>query len=67
MIRCVGGSWEFRPVVANQRRRRLPCIGDKRHFKEVALKICGVKHWLSHAVDETGIETDVLIQRWRDK
>jgi putative transposase len=45
----------------------LPCIGDKRHFNEVALKICGVKHWLWHAVDQTGIVPDVLIQRWRDK
>src|ERR671930_22445 len=46
---------------------RFPRIGDKWHLDEVVLKIGGVKHWLWHAVDQTGIVLDVLVQRRRNK
>ena len=31
------------------------------------LKICGVKHWLWRAVDQSGMVLDGLVQRRRDK
>jgi len=31
------------------------------------LKICGVKHWLWRAVNQSGMVLDVLVQRRRDK
>src|SRR5262244_749618 len=58
---------KFGQQFANQIRRRLPRVGDKRHLDEVVLKIAGVKHWLWRAVDHTGIVLDVLVQRRRDK
>jgi len=58
---------KFGQQFANQIRRRLPRVGDKRHLDEVVLKISGVKHWLWRAVDQTGIVLDVLVQRRRDK
>jgi putative transposase len=58
---------KFGQPFANQIRRRLPQIGDKWHFDEVALKIAGVNHWLWRAVDQTGIVLDVLAQRRRNK
>jgi putative transposase len=45
----------------------VPRGGDKWHLDEVALKIAGVKHWLSRAVDQAGVVLDVLVQRRRDK
>src|SRR5215217_2397276 len=36
---------KFGQAFANQIRRRLPCMGDKWHLDEVAVKIAGVKHW----------------------
>ena len=33
----------------------------------LVLKIAGVKHWLSRAVDQAGVVLDVLVQRRRDK
>jgi putative transposase len=58
---------KFGQTFANQIRRRLPCVGDKWHLDEVAIKIAGVKHWLWRAVDQTGIVLDVLVQSRRDK
>jgi hypothetical protein len=39
---------------AERIRRRLPHAGDKWHLDEVAIGIAGAKHWLRHAVDQTG-------------
>src|ERR1700759_640190 len=58
---------KFGQQFASQIRRRLPRAGDKWHLDEVVLKICGVKHWLWRAVDQSGIVLDVLVQRRRDK
>src|SRR5436309_11297175 len=57
---------KFGQQFANQIRRRLPRVGDKRHLDEAVLKI-GVKHWLWRAVDQTGVVLDVLVQRRRNK
>ncbi len=51
---------------ANQIRRRLPAAGDKWHRDEVVLTICGVKHWLWRAVDQTGMVLDILVQSRRN-
>ncbi len=57
---------KFGQAFANQIRRRLPAAGDKWHMDEVVLTICGVKHWLWRAVDQTGMVLDILVQRRRD-
>ena len=58
---------KFGQEFANRIRRRLPCVGDKWHLDEVAIKIAGAKHWLWRAVDQTGMVLDVLVQSRRDK
>src|SRR5215207_7985840 len=58
---------KFGQAFANQIRRRLPCMGDKWHLDEVAVKIAGVKHWLWRAVDQDGFVLDVLVQSRRNK
>ena len=58
---------KFGQQFASQIRRRLPRAGDKWHLDEVVLKICGVKHWLWRAVNQSGMVLDVLVQRRRDK
>ena len=58
---------KFGQAFANQIRRRLPCMGDKWHLDEAAMKIAGQKHWLWRAVDQDGTVLDVLVQRRRDK
>ena len=58
---------KFGQQFAGQIRRRLPRTGDKWHLVEVVLKICGVKHWLWRAAEQSGIVLDVLVQRRRDK
>ncbi len=58
---------KFGQEFANRIRRRLPRAGDKWHLDEVVIKICGVKHWLWRAVDQTGMVLDVLIQGRRGK
>ena len=57
---------KFGQAVANQVRRRLPRVGDKRRMDEVVLTICGVTHWLWRAVDQTGMVLDILVQSRRD-
>ncbi len=37
---------KFARKFANQIRRRLSNVGEKRHFDEVVIKIAGVRHWL---------------------
>jgi putative transposase len=41
--------------------------GDKWHLDEVALKICGKRHWLWRAVDQHGVVLDILVQERRDQ
>ncbi len=57
---------KFGQAFANQIRRRLPVAGDKWHMDEVVITICGVKHWLWRAVDQTGTVLDILMQSRRD-
>src|SRR6266513_2314900 len=54
---------KFGQRFANQIRRRLPRVGDKWHFDEVALKIAAVTHSLWRAVDHNATVLDVLHQR----
>ena len=58
---------KFGQAFANLIRRRLPGAGDKWHLDEVVITIAGVKHWLWHAVDQTGIVLDALVQSRRDQ
>ena len=51
---------KFGQEFANRIRRRMPCVGDKWHLDEVAIKIAGAKHWLWRAVDQTGMVLGVL-------
>jgi putative transposase len=51
---------KFDQPFANRIRRRLPRIGDKWHFDEVALKIAGIKHWLWRAVDYGAAKREVM-------
>ena len=57
---------KFGQAFANQIRRRLPAAGDKWHLDEVVIMICGIKHWLWRAVDQTGAVLDILVQSRRD-
>jgi putative transposase len=41
--------------------------GDKWHLDELALKICGKRHWLWRAVDQYGVVLDILVQERRDQ
>ncbi|MFB7860014.1 DDE-type integrase/transposase/recombinase [Rhodococcus qingshengii] len=47
-------------------RGRAPRPGDKWHFDEVFVKICGVRKYLWRAVDQHGNVLDILIQDKRD-
>ena len=58
---------KFGQEFANRARRRLPTPGDKWHMDEVAIAIGGTKHWLWRAVDQNGVELDILIQSRRNK
>src|SRR3712207_2638862 len=58
---------KFGQEFANRIRRRLPCAEDKWHLDEMAIKSAGVQHWLSRAVDQTGMVLDVLVRSRRDK
>jgi DDE domain len=57
---------KFGQEFANRARRRLPTPGDKWHMDEVAIAIGGTKHWLWRAVDQNGVELDILIQSRRN-
>jgi putative transposase len=58
---------KFGQEFANRVRRRLPAAGDKWHIDEVVITIGGKKHWLWRAVDQHGVELDILIQSRRNK
>ena len=57
---------KFGQAFANEIRRRLPRVGDKWHWDEVAVKIAGVQHWLWRAVDQGGTVLDILVQSRRN-
>jgi putative transposase len=48
------------------RRRRRPRPGDKWHLDEVFIRIQGVQHYLSRAVDQDCVVLDILAQERRD-
>jgi putative transposase len=58
---------KFGQEFANRVRRRLPMAGDKWHLDEVVITIGGTKQWLWRAVDQNGVELDILIQSRRNK
>ena len=53
---------KFGQEFANRIRRRLPMAGDKWHLDEVVITIGGTKQRLWRAVDQNGVELDILIQ-----
>jgi len=57
---------KFGQEFANRVRRRLPMAGDKSHLDEVVITIGGTKQWLWRAVDQNGVELDILIQSRRN-
>jgi putative transposase len=57
----------FGQEFANRVRRRLPTPGDKWRRDEVVITIGGTKRWLWRAVDQNGVELDILIQSGRNK
>ena len=60
-------STKFGATFAAVLRRRRVRAGDKWHVDEVALKICGKRHWLWRAVDQHGVVLDILVQERRDQ
>ena len=52
---------------ALQLRRRRARPGDKWRLDEVAIRICGHRHWLWRAVDQHGVVLDILVQSRRDQ
>jgi len=57
---------KFGPSFANRVRRRRPRPGDKWHMDEVFIRIRGLQHYLSRAVDQDGVALDILVQARRD-
>jgi putative transposase len=58
---------KFGATFAAGLRRRRARAGDKWHLDEVALKICGKRHWLWRAVDQHGVVLEILVQERRDQ
>src|ERR1700730_17888927 len=58
---------KFGQPFANQIRRRLPGARDKLQLGEGVRMICGVRHGVWRAVDETGIVLDVVVHGGGDK
>ena len=52
---------------ANRVCRRLPMAGDKWRLDEVVITIGGTKQRFWRAVDQNGVELDILIQSRRNK
>ena len=57
---------KFGDHFGQQLRARERCPGRTWHLDEMAIKIAGKQHWLWRAVDETGLELDLLVQEHRD-
>src|SRR5215510_12444665 len=58
---------KFGQAYANALRRRRPRPGDKWHLDEVFITINNERHYLWRAVDQDGVELDILVQRRRNK
>jgi putative transposase len=48
-------------------KRKRPKLGDKWFLDEVFVRIDGVPHYLSRAVDQHGVVIDILVQPKRDR
>jgi putative transposase len=57
----------FGQTYANEIKRRAPRRGDKWHMDEMCLVMKGKKHWLWRAVDQDGLELDILLQSRKNK
>jgi putative transposase len=58
---------KFGQQYANHLRRRCPRPGDKWHLDEVFITINKERHYLWRAVDQDGVDLDILVQRRRNK
>jgi putative transposase len=58
---------KFGQAYANALRHRRPRPGDKWHLDEVFITINKERQYLWRAVDQDGVELDILVQRRRDK
>jgi putative transposase len=56
---------KFGPAYARRLRRKRPNRRDIWHLDEVAVTICGKKHWLWRAVDQDGCVLDEIVQSRR--
>jgi putative transposase len=57
---------KFGAEFANRLRRRRPQPGDVWHLDEVFVRINGTLHYLWRAVDQNGVELDILVQGRRN-
>jgi len=58
---------KFGQQYAHHLRRRRPQPGDKWHLDEVFITMNKERHYLWRAVDQDGVELDILVQRRRNK
>jgi len=58
---------EFGPDFASQLKKRRARPGDRWHLDEMYIKICGQQKYLWRAVDQDGVELDILVTDKRDK
>ena len=59
-------SNKFSGIIANQLRKKRSKPKGKWHVDEVHIKIKGQKYWLWRAIDEDGVELDILLQPRRN-
>jgi putative transposase len=57
---------KFGSAFADNLRRRRSRLGDKWHLDEVFIRVQGELRYLWRAVDQDGVELDILVQRRRD-
>lgn len=57
---------KFGPAYAKRLRRKKPSRKDVWHLDEMVVSICGRKHWLWRAVDQSGYVLDEIVQTRRD-
>ena len=62
----VNGTSKFGAEFAKRLRRRRPRPGDVWHLDEVFVRINGTLHYLWRAVDQNGVELDILVQGRRN-
>ncbi|MBV9252343.1 MAG: IS6 family transposase [Acetobacteraceae bacterium] len=62
----VNGTSKFGAEFAKRLRRRRPQPGDVWHLDEVFVRINGTLHYLWRAVDQKGVELDILVQGRRN-